>query len=48
MNMYYNINIYFSVLDNTINGISARFEENNFYALNCMQYILLNDKPNII
>jgi len=48
LNEYYKINIYFAVFGNTINDISARFEENNLYALSCMQDILLNDKPKII
>lgn len=47
INEHYKINIYFAVLDNIINDMHARFEENNLYVLNCMQDILLNDKPNI-
>ncbi|XP_028044431.1 zinc finger MYM-type protein 1-like [Rhopalosiphum maidis] len=46
INKHYKINIYFAVLDNIINDMSERFEENNLYILNCMQDILLNDTPN--
>ncbi|KAL4091238.1 hypothetical protein QTP88_025960 [Uroleucon formosanum] len=46
INKHYKINIYFAVLDNIINGMGERFEENNLYVLNCMQDILLNDMPN--
>ncbi|KAL4091756.1 hypothetical protein QTP88_026398 [Uroleucon formosanum] len=46
INKHYKINIYFAVLDNIINDMGERFEENNLYVLNCMQDILLNDMPN--
>lgn len=46
INKHYKINIYFAVLDNIINDMGERFEEDNLYVLNCMQDILLNDMPN--
>ncbi|KAL4148362.1 hypothetical protein QTP88_002626 [Uroleucon formosanum] len=46
INKHYKIYIFFAVLDNIINDMGERFEENNLYVLNCMQDILLNDMPN--
>jgi len=47
INKHHKINIYFAILDNIINDMTERFEENNLYVLNCMQDILLNDMPNL-
>ncbi|KAE9539861.1 hypothetical protein AGLY_005113 [Aphis glycines] len=42
---HYKVNIYNAVLDNIINDMNVRFEENDLHILNCMQDILLNDDP---
>ncbi|KAE9543892.1 hypothetical protein AGLY_001870 [Aphis glycines] len=42
---HYKVNIYYAVLDNIINDMNVRFEENDLHILNCMQDILLNDDP---
>lgn len=46
INEHYKINIYFALCI-IINYMSERLEGNNSYVLNCMQGIILNDKPNI-
>ncbi|KAL4090479.1 hypothetical protein QTP88_025306 [Uroleucon formosanum] len=47
INKHYKINIYFAVLDNIINDMGERFEENNLYVLNCIMYKTVHDQNNV-